>query len=137
MLNFDTTLNVHNAAIETFNMDVGVRPTDWLMMILEKRHIRSESDSMLGTVELDLPKGWNMKYSARYDEFNDEFLEHNGRITFNNQCKCWGFSLDIINRKNINGDIRTTETKFLFSIQLRGLGGLDSSRGEQFLHRTF
>jgi LPS-assembly protein len=137
MLNFDTTLNVHNAAIETFNMDVGIKPTDWLMLILEKRHIHNQSASLLGTVEFDLPKGWNMKYSARYDEFHEEFLEHNGRITFDNHCKCWGFALDIINRKNINGDVRTTETKFLFSIQLRGLGGLDSARGEQFLHRTF
>ena len=137
MFNFDTEYNTYDGVLETINFDVGVKPTDWMMLIFEKRGVHRQSASMLGTVELDLPKGWNIKYSARFDEFQEEFLEHNAQLTFNNSCKCWGFILDFIRRKNFDNNIRTTETKFLFSIQLRGLGDFAGARGESFLHRTF
>jgi len=137
MLNFDTEYNVYDGVLETANFDVGVKPTDWMMLIFERRAVHRQSASILGTVALDLPKGWNIKYSTRFDEFREEILEHNAQLTFNNSCVCWGFILDFIRRNNFDNDIRTTETKLLFSIQLRGLGDFDGTRGESFLHRTF
>ncbi len=137
MFNFDTTFNFYDGVVETFNFDIGIRPSKWVMLILERRHIHNQSASILGTIDLNIPHGWNFKYSARYDEFNERFLEHNARLTFNNLCECWGFAVDFINRKNINGSVNTTETKVLFSIQLRGLGNLNGARGESFIHRTF
>jgi len=137
MLGFDTEYNIYDGVMETLNFDVGVKPTDWLMLIFEKRGVHNQSATILGTLAVDLPKGWNIKYSTRFDEFREEILEHNARLTFNNSCECWGFILDFIRRENFDGSVRDTETKFLFSLHLRGLGGFAGTRRESFLHRTF
>lgn len=137
MLNFDSEYNVYDGHVERFNVDVGVKISEWLMLVVEKRQVHNESAMILGTLDVTLPKGLNFKYSARFDEFNDRVLEHNGRATYSDKCKCWGVSLDIIRRRNINLNVNQAETKILLSFELRGLADFDGSRGETFIHRGF
>ncbi len=139
-LNTDFTYNVYSDALETWNIDAGIKLNKWLMLIFERRERddpNNQTASILGTLDVTLPKGWNAKYSIRYDEFTDELLEHNTRLTYNDKCMCWGFSIDYIDRNIFNGTGKTNDTRFLFSISLKGLGNFDGSRGESFLHRTF
>ncbi len=135
--NFDSGYNVYDGFMETFNFDVGVKVHPWLMFILEKRQVHNTSSSILGTVDLSLPKGWNFVYSARFDEFNDRVLEHNGRAAWSDKCRCWGIRMDVIRRRNINLGMDQAEIKFLFSIELRGLADFNGAQGEQFIHRRF
>ena len=107
------------------------------MLIFERRERDDQTASILSTLDVTLPKGWNGKYSIRYDEFTIRLLEHNARLTYNDKCMCWGFTIDYIDRNIFNGTARTNDTRILFSISLKGLGNFDGSRGESFLHRTF
>ncbi len=136
-LNTDATFNVYDDTMETWNIDAGYKLFKWLMLIFERREIRNQTASILGTVGVTLPKGWKGKYSLRYDEFNDNFLEHNGRLTYNDKCMCWGFAIDFIDRNIITGTFQSHESRVMFSITLRGLGTLNGARGESFIHRSF
>jgi len=135
--NFDSGYNVYDGLMQTFNVDVGVKLNPWLMLILEKRQVHNASSNILGTVDVTLPKGWNLIYSARFDEFNDRVLEHNGRAAYSDKCRCWGLRMDIIRRRNINLGLNQAEIKILFSIELRGLADFNATQGEQFIHRRF
>ncbi len=137
MLNFDSTIDLYDGVVQTVNFDVGVRPTDNLMLIMERRSALNTSASILGTIDYSFLPGWNMKFSARFDEFNETLLEKNGRLSFNNPCGCWGVSVDVIQRLNINGGLRQEETRFLFNLTLKGLGEIAGSEGESFIHRSF
>ncbi|MGP0564515.1 MULTISPECIES: LPS-assembly protein LptD [unclassified Nitrospina] len=137
MFNFDSEYNVYDGFVQRFNFDVGIRLSEWLMVVLEKRQVHNESAMILGTLDVTLPKGLNFKYSARFDEFNDRVLEHNGRASYSDPCKCWGLSFDFIRRRNINLNVNQAETKMLLSFELRGLADFDGSRGETFIHRGF
>ncbi len=137
MVNVDSTVDLYEGHIQTVNFDVGVRPTDNLMVIMERRMARNTSASILGTIDYSFLPGWNMKFSARFDEFNETLLEKNGRLSFNDPCGCWGVSLDVIQRLNINGGLRQEETRFLFNLTLKGLGEIAGSEGESFIHRSF
>jgi len=136
-LNTDFTYNVYSDAMEIWNIDTGIKLNRWLMLIFERRERDDQSASILGTLDVTLPKGWNGKYSIRYDEFNDKFLEHNARLTYNDKCMCWGFTIDYIDRNIFTGTTKINETRILFGITLRGLGNFDGSRGESFIHRSF
>ena len=136
-LNTDFTYNYYTGTLETWNIDTGFKLNEWLMMIFERREKDDERASILGTVDITLPKGWNGKYSVRFDEFTNEVLEHNARLTYNDKCMCWGFTIDFIDRNIFNGTTRVSETRILFGITLRGLGNFDESRGQSFIHRTF
>ena len=137
MLNFDSTLNVYDGTIETFNFDVGIKPTDNLMVIMERRLAHDTSASILGTLNYRFLPGWQMLFSVRFDEFNETLLEKNGRLSFNDPCECWGASIDVIQRLNINSGLRQEETKFLFNLIFRGLGEIRGNQGETFIHRSF
>jgi LPS-assembly protein len=139
-LNTDFTYNFYTDVMETWNIDTGIKLSSWLMLIFERRERDDPNNqiaSILGTVDITLPKGWNGKYSLRYDEYNSSLLEHNARLTYNDKCMCWGFSIDYIDRNIFSGMTKTNETRILFSISLKGLGDLEGSRGESFIHRTF
>jgi LPS-assembly protein len=135
--NTDFTYNFYSDVMETWNIDTGIKLNSWLMLIFERRERDDQTASILGTLDITLPKGWNGKYSLRYDEFNGTLLEHNARLTYNDKCMCWGFAIDYIDRNIFTGATKTNETRFLFSISLKGLGDLEGSRGESFIHRTF
>ena len=136
-LNTDFTYNFYTDVMETWNIDTGIKLNSWLMLIFERRERNDQTASILGTVDITLPKGWNGKYSLRFDEFNNTLLEHNARLTYNDKCMCWGFTIDYVDRNIFSGTTKTNETRILFSISLRGLGGFEGSRGESFIHRTF
>jgi LPS-assembly protein len=139
-LNTDFTYNFYTDVMETWNIDTGIKLNEWLMLIFERRErddLTDKSASILGTLDITLPKGWNGKYSVRFNEFNNEVLEHNARLAYNDKCMCWGFAIDLIDRNIFNGTQKINETKILFSISLKGLGNFDGSRGESFIHRTF
>jgi len=135
--NTDFTYNFYTDNLETWNIDTGIKLNEWLMLIFERRERDNDTASILGTLDITLPKGWNGKYSVRFDEFNNEVLEHNVRLSYNDKCMCWGFTIDYIDRNIFTGTQKTNETKVLFSISLKGLGNFDGSRGESFIHRTF
>ena len=136
-LNTDFTYNFYSDNMETWNIDTGIKLNKWLMLIFERRERDDQAASILGTLDVTLPKGWNAKYSLRYNEFTDTFLEHNARLTYNDKCMCWGFTLDYVDRNIFTGTEKTNETRFLFSISLKGLGVFDGSRGRSFIHRSF
>jgi len=136
-LNTDFTYNYYTHNLETWNIDTGIKLNEWLMLIFERRERDDQEASILGTLDITLPKGWNGKYSVRFDEFNNQLLEHNARLTYNDKCMCWGFTIDYIDRNIFTGTTRTNETRILFGISLKGLGNFDESRGESFIHRTF
>ena len=136
-LNTDFTYNFYTDVMETWNIDTGIKLSSWLMLIFERRERDDQTASILGTLDITLPKGWNAKYSLRFDELNDTLLEHNARLTYNDKCMCWGFTIDYIDRNIFTGTTKTNETRFLFSISLKGLGDFDGSRGGSFIHRSF
>jgi len=136
-LNTDFTYNIYSDVLETWNIDTGIKLNQWLMLIFERREKNNQLASILGTLDITLPKGWNAKYSIRYDELTNTLLEHNARLTYNDKCMCWGFTLDYIDRNIFTGTFKTSETRFLFSISLKGLGNFDGSRGSSFIHRSF
>jgi len=136
-LNTDFTFNYYTDTVETWNIDAGIKLNQWLMLIAERREKFDEPTSTLGTLSITLPKGWKGIYSLRYDELNDRLLEQNARLTYNDKCMCWGFTIDFIDRDLITNNIRTREKKIMFSISLKGLGNFDESRGGSFIHRTF
>ena len=136
-LNTDFTFNFYTDTVETWNIDTGFKLNKWLMLIVERRDRFDESASTLGTLSLTLPKGWNGKYSLRYDEFNNRLLEQNARLTYNSKCMCWGFTIDFIDRDIITSDIITNEKKIMFNISLKGLGEYDGASGSSFIHRSF
>ena len=107
------------------------------MLIVERREKDDQAISTLGTVSITLPKGWNGKYSIRYDELNDMLLEQNARLTYNDKCMCWGFTIDFIERVLFTNNVRTIENKIMFSISLKGLGDYDGTSGSSFIHRSF
>ena len=107
------------------------------MLIFERRERDDQTASILGTLDITLPKGWSGKYSVRFDELNNTLLEHNARLTYNDKCMCWGFTIDYIDRNIFSGTTKTNETRFMFGISLKGLGNFDGSRGGSFIHRTF
>jgi len=136
-LNTDFTYNFYTDNMETWNIDAGVKLSKWVMLIFERRERDDQIASILGTADITLPKGWNAKYSIRYNEFTDTMLEQNARLTYNDKCMCWGFTIDYIDRNIFAGNFKTNETRVLFSISLKGLGNFDGSRGEAFIHRSF
>jgi len=136
-LNTDFSFNFYTDIMETWNIDTGIKLSKWLMLIGERRERDGEAVSTLGTVSITLPKGWNGKYSIRYDELNDRVLAQNARLTYNDKCMCWGFSIDFIERVLITNNVRTIENRILFSISLKGLGDYDGTEGESFIHRSF
>ena len=122
---------------ETINLELGIRPIDRLSLFVGRRFTTKQSAFLLGSLDLDLPKGWRLQFSTRYDERLDNFQENNVSVKYDNKCECWGFAVDFIQRNNINGGIREQENKFLFSLELRGVGKLDGREGQKFIHRTF
>ncbi len=135
--NTDFTYNFYTDNMETWNIDTGIKLNQWLMLIFERRERDDQAASILATLDVTFPKGWNAKYSIRFDEFNNTLLEHNARLTYNDKCMCWGFTIDYIDRNLFTGTSKTNETRILFSISLKGLGDFDGARGETFIHRTF
>ncbi|KMP11735.1 hypothetical protein UR09_02680 [Candidatus Nitromaritima sp. SCGC AAA799-A02] len=138
LMNFDATYDHVTDLVNTVNFEAGIKPVDNFWIILERRWTRDGSNFMLGTLDLSFKPGWHVQYSTRFDELTSTFRENNFSLMYDNPCKCWGFSFDIIDRqvRDVNNR-RRDETKFLWNITLRGLGDLKSGGKPVLLHRDF
>ena len=143
-LNFDSTFDVHDNALKTFNVEVGVRPLDSLYVFFDRRWTKDQETFIINGVNWAINEGWNLKATTRYNESEDKFPENHLSILYDNPCKCWGFNLDLIDRESLvpiagNG-VNQRETKFLVGITLRGLGAVkrgDGKISERLFHREF
>lgn len=131
-LNVDGTYNVYDRHINTSNVELGLTPESFWSFYFERRYIKDQSTFIIGSLGLDLKKGWEAQYSVRYDELNKEFQENDFSIKYFAQC--WDISVDFINRYNyINGQ-REIENKFFFLITLKGIGTIGKKRNVNLLH---
>ncbi len=138
LLNIDATYDIYDKELETLNFEVGVKPVKDLSLFVERRFISNQSTFLLGSIYWALEKGWQVQATTRYDELSQKFLENDLSLLYDNDCKCWGFSLDFINRNIISGGVNRQENKFLFTLTLRGLGteGI-GDKTLQHIHRRF
>jgi LPS-assembly protein len=133
-LNFDGTFDVYDRLLKTANVELGIQPESFWSLYFERRYTRDQSTFILGSLGLDLKKGWRAKYSARYDELNNEFIENDFSLKYSAQC--WDISFDFINRNNhINGD-KQRENKFFFLFTLKGIGSIGKKISEELLHKN-
>jgi hypothetical protein len=132
-LNFDGTYDVYDGLLKTANIELRIIPKSFWSIYFERRFIRNVSTFMLGTLALDFKKGWGAKYSAWYDELNNEFQENNFSLVHSAQC--WDISFDYVNRNNFINGQKQRENKFFFLITLKGLGAIGNKQDAQLLHR--
>ncbi|MBT5470600.1 MAG: LPS-assembly protein LptD [Nitrospina sp.] len=137
LINFDSTYDVHDEVLKTFNFEIGFKPVDTLTFFVERRFTRRGETSTLATIDWDFKKGWNFKASTRLDEETMTHRENNFSLLYDDPCQCWGFNVDFIQRDNFNGGARSQESKFLMGITFRGLGSIKSGAKEKFIHREF
>ena len=138
LINLDTTYNIYDGQLQTLNFEVGVKPLKDVSLYAERRFIRDQSTFFLGSIYWAFKKGWQLQASTRYDELTETFREIDLSLLYDNPCKCWGFSADWINRDIITGGNRQKESKFLFTLTLRGIGteGVGDS-SLKHIHRRF
>ena len=138
ILNTDASYNFNTDLLNTFNFEVGIKPVNNLWAIMERRWTRNGPSYILGTLDMALKPGWRVQYSARYDELVSTFRENQFSLLYDNPCKCWGFSFDIIDRHfDATTNDRKDQTQFLWTIKFRGLGDLGTRGKGKFLHRDF
>jgi len=141
LLNIDGRYDIFKGDIKTLNLEVGIKPVESLSLFVSRRLIDqspTRSTFILGSLYWAFKKGWQFQASTRYDELTKTFRENNVSLLFDDPCQCWGFSTDFISRDIITGGIRRQETKFLFTLTLRGLGteGI-GDQNQKFIHRRF
>ena len=143
LLNFDSTYDINDKVLKTFNFQVGFRPYEELTAYIERRWTRRGDVSTVATLDWDFLKGWNLKASTRLDEITDTHRENNLSLLYDDPCKCWAFSIDYIHRNNFNSTSSkvggSKETMWFFGFTFRGLGSVESKarENEQFIHRSF
>ena len=137
LLNFDGTYNVYDTEFNTANILFGIKPSDWLTLMFERRWIKDSTTFIQGTVDMRLDKGWSFQYSTRFDQLNSKFLENDVSLSFDDPCQCWGFGFDFIKRNNINGGLNQDDTRFMFRLNLRGIGSFGTKKDDKLLHRNF
>ena len=138
ILNTDLSYNVNTGSTSSFNFEAGIKPVSSLWVIMERRWMRNGPNYILGTLDMALNPGWRVQYSTRFDEMTSTFRENQFSLRYDNPCKCWGFSFDIIDRHlNAANVERQDQTQFLWTIKLRGLGDFGTRRKGRFLHRDF
>ena len=136
MINGNSTYDPHDGQIKTVNFELGIKPSNILTFLMERRYTKDQTTFISGTGTLVLPKGWRLQYSSRYDEIEQRFQENDVSLGFNDPCRCWGLSFDYIKRNHYNLGLEQPETKFMFRLNLLGLGSFGSGQ-EQLIHRTF
>ncbi|MEC7640946.1 MAG: LPS assembly protein LptD, partial [Nitrospinota bacterium] len=137
MVNFDTKFDVYDRVFNTLNLEVGIKPTEMLTLFFERRFTRNSSTFLQGTIDLKLDKGWRAQYSSRFDEQQAKFQENDFSIAYNDPCQCWGFGFDFIKRNNINGGLNQDDTRFMFNLNLKGIGEIGTNKQDKLLHRGF
>lgn len=134
-LNFDGTYDVYDRFIKTANVEFGITSGSFWSFYFERRYTKDQSAFILGSLGLDLKKGWATKYSVRFDELNKEFQENDLSIAYSAQC--WDVSFDFVNRNNFINGQKQTENKFFFLFTLKGIGSVGKKKNLKLLHREF
>lgn len=137
LLNVDASYDVYDSVIDTFNFELGVKPTSSLSLFVERRFKRNDTTFLQGTFDWTFAEGWRFRASTRYDEKRDAFRENDFSLLYDDKCQCWGFGFDFIKRRIISGGVDRDETKFLFTLTLRGIGSLSSGEKLDHIHRSF
>jgi LPS-assembly protein len=138
MFNAAATYDIYEGQIQTSNFEFGIKPLDQVSLFVERRFIRDQSTFLLGSLYWAFQKGWQFRATTRYDELTETFRENDASILYNDPCKCWGFAFDYISRDLIAGSINKRESRFLFTLTLRGIG--TEGVGDRFIdhiHRQF
>lgn len=138
MFNAAATYDMYDGEIQTSNFEFGIKPLDQVSLFVERRFIRDSSTFLLGSLYWAFKKGWQFQATTRFDELTETFRENDASILYNDPCKCWGFSADYISRDIIAGSTNKRESKFLFTLTLRGIG--TEGIGDKFIdhiHRRF
>ena len=137
-LNFDSTFDVHENVLKTFNIELGIKPIDSLYLFFDRRYTKNSSTFFIAGADWNLGKGWRIQATTRYDEKEEIFRENNFSLKYDNPCKCWSSSFDIIDRKSLSQGLGgERELKYVFRITLRGLGELKTGVKQKLIHREF
>ena len=143
-LNFDSTFDVHENALKTFNLEVGIVPIEDLYVFFDRRWAKDQETFIISGLNWTINEAWNLKATTRYNETEDEFPENHLSLLYDNPCKCWGFNLDLIERESLvpiaGKGPNQRETKFLVGITLRGIGTFQRGEGDisnRLFHREF
>jgi LPS-assembly protein len=143
LLNFDSTYNVKEGALKTFNLGTGLN-IDSLYVFFDRRWTKDQDAFIISGMDWTINEGWNLKATTRYNESQDKFPENQLSVLYDNPCKCWGFNLDLIERESLvpiegNG-VNQRETVFLMGVTLRGLGTIQRGVADitkRLFHREF
>jgi LPS-assembly protein len=139
LFNFDSTFNVHESALKTFNLAMGFN-IDSLYVFFDRRWTKGQDAFIISGIDWTINEGWDLKATTRYNESQDKFPENQLSLLYDNPCKCWGFNLDLIERESLVQGINQRETVFLMGITLRGLGTFqrgDLDITKRLFHRKF
>ena len=138
LFNMDATFNHVDNLVNTVNFEAGIKPVNNFWLIMERRWVRNGTNFIRGTVDWSFKPGWRLQYSARFDGLTSTFRENYFSMLYDDPCRCWGFSFDIIDRQFRNtNNIRSDKTRFMWNIHLRGVGDLRSGTKKKLLHRDF
>ncbi len=134
MFNFDGTYDVNESWLKSLNVEMVFKPWDNFGFYVERRYIRDSSTDVLGTIRWGITKNWQFDLTTRYDELKKRFNENDVSLFYRTQC--WGVGLDVIKRTNYTQGEAKDDTRFLFQLELKGLGAFGSA-GKKMLHRRF
>ena len=59
LLNFDSTYDINDRVLKTFNLQLGFRPMEALTLYFERRFTRRGDITSMATLDWDFLKGWN------------------------------------------------------------------------------
>ncbi len=138
LFNIDSTFDVYDNAVKTVNWEIGIKPVSTVSLLVERRFTRNLSTFLYGSLYWAFKEGWQFQATTRFDELTETFRENDFSLLYDDPCMCWGFAFDFIKRDIITNGTRTDETKFLFTLTLRGIG--TEKFGEKaidHIHRRF
>ena len=72
-LNFDSTFDVHENVLKSFNIELGVKPIDSLYLFFDRRYTKNSSTFFIAGADWNLGKGWRIQGTTRYDEKEKTF----------------------------------------------------------------
>lgn len=133
-LNFDGSYDlVYDNELKTANIELGITPASFWTLYFERRYTKDQSTFIIGTLGLDLKKGWSAAYSTRYDELNNKFQENDFTVKYSAQC--WDITLDYVDRNVFINGQEQKENKVFFFITLKGIGSIGTKPGVKIAHR--
>ncbi len=118
---FDTSYDIDNKRLETFNSEIGLRISDKTNMSIGERYNR-ENKLMFykAEIETSLSPQWLLNANLWYDAKVKEIRDLNISATYKRQC--WALNGIYSRKPSFNG--RPTEHSLIIFVELMGLGRL-------------